>query len=388
MKILWVKSDFLHPTTKGGHIRTLQTLRRMRTRHQVHYVAFLGDHEREPLERSAEYCDRAFPIRHRVPGHGTLAFYGQLMKGLFSPTPVAVARYRSPEMERTITSLRASHCYDAVVCDFLAPAPNISSLSGAILFQHNVETMIWRRHAESAPDAAQKLYFELQAKRMFAYEKYVCGSVRHVIAVSPVDAQAMRDLFGLAEVSHIGTGVDVEYFSPPDPPPPAAGLIFLGSMDWLPNIDAVRYFVGEILPLIHRRYPEVPVAIVGRDPSAEIREMARRDPYLHVSGTVSDVRPYLWGSLVSVVPLRIGGGTRLKIYESIAASRTGGLDCDWRRRSYGASAAGYPYRGYARRFRRRMRPVARKWSGAPLARGCRMALSQREVFLGSNCCRL
>jgi glycosyltransferase involved in cell wall biosynthesis len=241
------------------------------------------------------------------------------MKGLFSPTPVAVARYRSPEMERTITSLRASQDYDAVVCDFLAPAPNISSLSGAILFQHNVETMIWRRHAESAADAAQKRYFELQAKRMFAYEKYVCGSVRHVIAVSPVDAQTMRELFGLAEVSHIGTGVDVEYFSPPDPPPPAAGLIFLGSMDWLPNIDAVRYFVGEILPLIRRRCPEVPVAIVGRDPSAEIREMARRDPYIHVSGTVSDVRPYLWGSLVSVVPLRIGGGTRLKIYESMAA---------------------------------------------------------------------
>lgn len=319
MKILWVKSDFLHPATKGGQIRTLEMLRRMHTRHRIHYVAFSGDGPEESLKHSVEYCERAFPVRHRIPKHGTPAFFGQLAAGLVSSLPVAVARYRSPEMERLITTLRASEKYDCVVCDFLVPAPNIRELSNCVLFQHNLETRIWQRHASTAPDPARKLYFGLQARRMFEYEKQVCRTVRHVIAVSPADAQAMREWFGLSGVSEIATGVDVDYFSPPDPPPAAAGLLFVGSMDWLPNIDAMQFFVKEILPLIRRAQPGVSLTIAGREPPRELRELSRRDPKIIATGTVPDVRPYLWSSLVSIVPLRIGGGTRLKIYESMAA---------------------------------------------------------------------
>jgi glycosyltransferase involved in cell wall biosynthesis len=96
-------------------------------------------------------------------------------------------------------------------------------------------------------------------------------------------------------------------------------LVFLGSMDWLPNIDGVEYFVREILPLIRKRVPACTLAIVGRTPSAAIRALAQRDPGIQVTGTVADVRPWLWSAKVSIVPLRIGGGTRLKIYESMAA---------------------------------------------------------------------
>jgi polysaccharide biosynthesis protein PslH len=319
MKILWVKSDFLHPTTKGGQIRTLEILRRIRTRHEIHYVAFTRDSGAEALERSSEYCHRAFPVPLQVPKHGTLGFYGQLLKGLFSSKPVAVLRYRSPEMQRTITALRALEHYDAIVCDFLFAAPNIRDLSGTVLFQHNVETMIWRRHTDVTVDTARKLYFRLQTKRMFAYEETVSRAVQHVITVSQVDAQLMKKLFGITDVSHVATGVDVNYFSAPAPSSSAAGLIFLGSMDWLPNIDAIKYFTADILPLIRHRHPEVSLAIVGREPSAEINEIAARDRHIHVTGTVADVRPHLWSSQVSIVPLRIGGGSRLKIYESMAA---------------------------------------------------------------------
>jgi glycosyltransferase involved in cell wall biosynthesis len=89
-------------------------------------------------------------------------------------------------------------------------------------------------------------------------------------------------------------------------------------MDWLPNIDGVRYFHDEILPLIRREKPDCTVSIVGRRPSREIQALADNDPGIKVTGTVPDIRPYLWGSAVSIVPLRIGGGTRLKIFESMA----------------------------------------------------------------------
>lgn len=90
-------------------------------------------------------------------------------------------------------------------------------------------------------------------------------------------------------------------------------------MDWLPNMDGIRYFVREILPLIRRRRPETTLAIVGRTPPPAIQALAAADRLITVTGTVPDVRPYLWGAQVSIVPLRIGGGTRLKIYESMAA---------------------------------------------------------------------
>ena len=90
-------------------------------------------------------------------------------------------------------------------------------------------------------------------------------------------------------------------------------------MDWMPNIDGVQYFVREILPLIRKRLPACTLAVVGRAPSAAIRALAEHDSAIQVTGTVADVRPWLWGAKVSVVPLRIGGGTRLKIYEAMAA---------------------------------------------------------------------
>jgi glycosyltransferase involved in cell wall biosynthesis len=90
-------------------------------------------------------------------------------------------------------------------------------------------------------------------------------------------------------------------------------------MDWLPNIHGIRYFVNDVLPLIRRRRPRCTLAVVGRTPPSDIQALPRTDPQIVVTGTVPDVRPYLWGSTVSIVPLYIGGGTRLKIYEAMAA---------------------------------------------------------------------
>jgi glycosyltransferase involved in cell wall biosynthesis len=90
-------------------------------------------------------------------------------------------------------------------------------------------------------------------------------------------------------------------------------------MDWLPNVDGVLYFVREILPFIRKNRPGATLAIVGRTPPPKITQLAAEDPGIQVTGTVADIRPYLWSSAVSIVPLRIGGGTRLKIYEAMAA---------------------------------------------------------------------
>jgi glycosyltransferase involved in cell wall biosynthesis len=320
MKILWAKTDLLHPTTRGGQIRTLETLRRMRDRHEIHYVAFSNEPKGEGVRRSFEYCQRCYTIPLFIPPRNSLAFALQLTAGLFSPLPLAILRYRSRAMRRKLDRLIATENYDSIVCDFLSPATNFTRLQDCILFQHNVETTIWQRHSVHGRNPIERSYLASQAHKMSRFEREVCRRVKHVIAVSEDDAASMKQMSGRSNISTIPTGVDVERFTPPSGPQTfVADLVFLGSMDWLPNIDGVRWFVDAVLPLIRRSRPECRVAIVGRNPGREIEAFGRRDPLVQVTGTVPDVRPWLWGALVSIVPLRIGGGTRIKIYESMAA---------------------------------------------------------------------
>ncbi len=222
-------------------------------------------------------------------------------------------------MRQTISRLLAEHEFDAKICDFPFPGVNIEDLSGWIVFEHNVETAIWERHAKNGRTAAHRAYFALQARRMFEWERIMCRAASHVIAVSKADEQTLRERFGIEHASWVETGVDLEYFAAPHSAARRHDLVFVGSMDWMPNIDGVRWFISEILPLIRRRRPGASVAIVGRNPPPSLLSAAR-DPLITITGTVPDVRPYLWESALSIVPLRVGGGTRLKIFESMAAA--------------------------------------------------------------------
>lgn len=258
-------------------------------------------------------------MRHSVPRRGSLLFAGQLARGLVEDMPVAVARYRSAAMKRQVANLLRANDYDSLVCDFLFPAPNVPNLSQAILFQHNVEAVIWKRHAANANNPATRSYFSLQALRMERYERTVCRAVRHVIAVSDVDREIFENRYGIRGVSTVSTGVDLDFFKRPDHTQAKAELVFLGSMDWLPNVDGARFFAEQIYPHIQAQIPECRVALVGRRPDPALQHLAQQYSNMIVTGTVDDVRPWLWGAAVSIVPLRIGGGTRLKIFEAMAA---------------------------------------------------------------------
>ena len=317
MKLLWANSSFLHPTNRGGQIRTLEMLRQLHRWHHVDYAALADPDEPEGVLRASEYCTRAFPFEFRPPSKRSARFFLEIALSPLSNLPLAVSRWRAPQMLHGIEALLRAESYDAVVCDFLVTAINFPDLSRAVLFEHNVETIIWQRHAENAPDPLRSAYFTLQARRMLEFESTACRKAAHVIAVSQQDAATIRRMFGVT-CSAVPTGVNVEYFRPPEASE-RKGLVFVGSMDWMPNIDGINWFAECILPLIRKQNKDLPVTIVGRNPPAGILALAYSDPCLHVTGTVPDVRPYLWSSSVSIVPLRIGGGTRLKIYESMAA---------------------------------------------------------------------
>jgi glycosyltransferase involved in cell wall biosynthesis len=319
MKILWICPFFLHPTDRGAQIRTLGTLKELHKRHEIHFAALNEPGNLEGPQRASEYSTRHFSVDHSAPGRRSLGIIPQLVGSIVNPTPMAVSRYSSPKLKEKINALIATEHYDSIVCDFLAAAPNLEDLEQCVLFQHNVETTIWQRHVEQSRSLPAKLFFEMQARKMMAYEREICRTAKHVIAVSEIDALRMKRMFGIETVSSVPTGVDVEYFAPCGDVQQKSDIVFCGSMDWLPNVDAVVFFLSEILPLIRERVPGATFTIAGRSPDPKVLKAAEGLTGIRVTGKVEDMRPYLWGSKISIVPIRIGGGTRLKIYECMAA---------------------------------------------------------------------
>jgi glycosyltransferase involved in cell wall biosynthesis len=319
MKILWVKSDFLHPTSGGGQIRTLETLKRLHRRHEIHFAALDLPLPGAGFGQSSQYCTAAYPVPHPMPRKKGPRWWAELAAGLGTAMPLSMLRYRSRALLHQVESLTRRNAFDAIVCDFLASAANIPEMGQTVLFQHNVESAIWKRHTEHAPSPWHRAYCRGQYERMLRYEAEVCRAAKNVIAVSGADASALQSLYGATRVAAIPTGVDIRYFAPPRARAPAQDLVFVGAMDWRPNVDGLEWFVRRVLPLIRRRRPDCSLAVVGRNPTAEVCRVAEGHRYIRVTGTLEDVRPYLWSSAVSIVPLRIGGGTRLKIYESMAA---------------------------------------------------------------------
>jgi len=320
VKILWICPTFLHPTTRGGQIRTLGMLRELNRSHEIHFAALQRPEDgSEGVARSAEYCTQSYPVFHDPPKTRSTAFGIQALTSIFSQMPLAVSRWRSSALRLRIDQLLKEQRFDHLVCDFLAAAPNVPVMQRAALFQHNVETIIWDRLRDTASNPINRLIYRYEAARMLEYERSMCRAAARVIAVSEEDAERMRSLFGIPHVSAVPTGVDIDFFAPPADPAPIADLMFTGSMNWMPNIDGVSFFCRDVLPLILARKPDCRVVIAGRTPPPSITRLSEIHPNLSVTGTVPDIRPYLWGSKVCIVPLRVGGGTRLKIYEAMAA---------------------------------------------------------------------
>src|SRR5260370_25059172 len=151
--------------------------------------------------------------------------------------PLVVSRFYPRALGPFLEDLIRRERFDCAVVDHLAPTSYFPRLEEAVFFQHNVETVIWRRHVEHA-SGLRKRYFQLQARRMYEYERRVSRAAGHIVAVSPVDAAEMRSLFGVSRISEIPTGVDTEFFFR-RAAAFAADLVFIGALYWLPNIDAM-----------------------------------------------------------------------------------------------------------------------------------------------------
>ena len=326
MNILWLNANLLLPLDKGGKLRTWHLMRHLARRHDITYLSYAEPGQRdEDRAGMREVCRVLETVPRSDPQKGTLAFYADAAKHLVNPLPYAVGKYRHHEYAARVRRHLESGRFDALVCDFLVPAVNLpASLPlPTVLFTHNVEAEIWRRHAENATNPLSRVLMKQQWDRMARFERDTLSRFDLVLAVSDVDRQTFNDLYpGAARhpIHVVQTGVDTAYFAPMPGHERRAHLVFTGSMDWLPNEDGMLYFVREILPLVRREEPNATLSIIGRAPTPAVKRLAE-EAGIEVTGRVDDVRPHVAAGDVYVVPLRIGGGTRLKIFEAMGLAK-------------------------------------------------------------------
>jgi polysaccharide biosynthesis protein PslH len=325
VKILWLKTGPLHPLDTGGKIRTYNMLRALKRAHDLTYVSLCPPEISEEVRKSAaEYSHRAVWIPWREARKRSVRFGLELLLNFTaSRLPYVIHKYRSVPMATGIHELDQAGAADLIVCDFLTPAVNLiwpgrRLKTPTLLFQHNVESLIWKRLCENA-DGLKRVYLQGQWRRMRKFEQEACARFDGVVGVSAEDCEILRNEFGAGNVlGAVPTGVDCDYFGASQWPRQEHSLVFLGSMDWMPNIDAVEFFTAEIWPAVKRQFPHATFTVVGRNPPAKLKELEKRIPGVRVTGTVDDVRPFLAAAAAMVVPLRVGGGTRIKIFEGMA----------------------------------------------------------------------
>ena len=321
MRLIWIKVGGLWPVNTGGRIRSFHMLRELTRRHEVTLLTTHGlAEDPRALEAALPRCE-VVSVPWALAKRGSARFALALARSWLSTLPVDLYKWRVPALGREIERRLASGAVDLVVADFLLAAPHVRRAAPPmVLFAHNVEHVIWQRLRDVERQPWRRALLALESRKMRRYEARACARARLTIAVSDADRRLLAAAAPGARVRAVPTGVDVDYFSPDGIAEVPGRLVFTGSMDWYPNEDGIVHFIDAVLPRIRRSVPAASLTVVGRNPSDRLRSAAAAAG-VQVTGLVDDVRPHMAEAAVYVVPLRIGGGTRLKIFEALSMAK-------------------------------------------------------------------
>ena len=323
MHVVIVNESLPYPADAGNRIRTLNLMLRLARRHEITYVC-RGDEDDRRTAAANQYlrghrvnvvvADRA-PQRKRG-----LQFCARLAANLFSPLPYAAASHNSAAVREMVRTLVTQNTVDLVQFEWLAYADCLPLGAGArtVVMAHNIESLIWQRYCESESNALRRLYLQQQWKKFRTYEGQLLRRADGVVCVSHDDARLARNMFGAHRTWVVENGIDRPFFEQAHGRRQEEIILFVGSLDWRPNQDAVRLLLNELFPQVRRQRPAARLWLVGRKPGEWLRRAVQESPGVELFADVPDVRPYLASATVMAVPLRVGGGSRLKILEAMA----------------------------------------------------------------------
>ena len=331
MKILWLSHLVPYPPKGGVLQRSYNLVRETCKHHELTLLAFIQKDLLKDrfssidagLEEArihlGEFCDHIefvdIPCDRTRSGKHILA-----LKSLFSRDPYTINWLKSDAMLSAIQNIRKQSDIDLVHFDTISLAPYISEFPDLpkALDHHNIESHMMLRRAELETNLLKRLYFYQEGKKLIRYEKNICPEFDLHITCSGLDSDRLSNVSKLLNIKVIPNGVDIDYFFPRPEFSRSSHLIFAGSLDWYPNIDAMLFFSREIWPLLKRKSPEMIMHVVGNSPPSELLALAENDDHFQVHGFVDDVREYISRASIYVCPIRDGGGTKLKLLDAFA----------------------------------------------------------------------
>ena len=320
MKILFLSPTVPFPLTDGGRIRVFNLLKQIATKSDVTLLAL----ETQPTDADGVAQLRQLGIQvHLIPNAPTLprVSLSTLVNAFLKRQPITVARYALPAYRQKFRELIATEDFNLVHYEMFHTAQfrTDTDLPG-VLSQQNVDSAIWRRLCSETANPFYKFAYWTQQLAFQRYERVLSPMFDAVTCTSDIDAAVFQRYCAEETIEIIPNGVDVTHYQPDFTSESPAHLIYIGSMDWYPNEDAVAFFTDEVLPKIQEKVPDVQFSIVGGNPSARVQKLAEREGIV-VTGRVPEIKPYFAEATVFVVPLRIGSGTRLKILEALAMGK-------------------------------------------------------------------
>ena len=324
MKVCWMKAGGLVPLDFGGRIRSFQMVKALASRHSVTVLTFYPEVSHDQHSAVGHLFDELILVPLKMPNRRSISELMDYVRCLGAEHPYSMEKYYRPELHRAVTDLFSRKSFDVIVCDFVYPAGvlNWFTKTPIVLFTHNVEAEVWERQYKVASNLLWKLIFRREYRGLARAEKRYASLSAHILAVSESNRQFFASCAGgIENVTLVPTGVDTDYFHPAPNEERGNQLVFTGAMDWAPNHDAMVWFCRDILPRIRSSAPEVETWIVGRNPSSSLRELVAGDDRVHITGRVDDVRPYMNRASLFVLPMRTGSGTRLKVFEAMAAGK-------------------------------------------------------------------
>lgn len=320
LKVLVLDEEPPFPLDTGKRIRTWNLLRRLAGRHEISLLCHGWSHgEAGEAVRAAGIC--LHTVAPLEPQQGA-KLYGRLFLNLFSRYPFSVTKHYTRRFREKLAWLLREQRFDLVHCEWTAYARYLDAVRGipTLIASHNVESQIWYRRAQHSGTLVEKTFFGMQAHKMESFERYALRRVGAVTTVSEPDRGTVRG-WGVDSASLVENGVDYEWWTPRPEPQGPAQMIFLGSLDWHPNADAAGYLLAEIVPLLRKEFPDLRLRVAGRRPPEWLRALVARTPGTELQSEFPDARDELARALVVVVPLRIGGGSRIKILEALAMGK-------------------------------------------------------------------
>jgi glycosyltransferase involved in cell wall biosynthesis len=248
----------------------------------------------------------------------------KVARGFLGSTPLPVLNYTTGSMKQSLRQLLSENDFQIVQVESIHLMSYLPILRQArrrpiaICDWHNIESELMQRYSDREPGFLRRAYASKTARLMKAFEERALLEFDAHVTVSERDAERLRHINPKARVFVIENGVDTAFYSDQSDHSKAQRIVFVGSMDYHANIDGAVNFARNVWPAVREQRPGLTFTIVGKDPAAEVRELAQL-PSIEVTGTIDDVRPFYREAIAAVVPLNVGGGSRLKILEAMAA---------------------------------------------------------------------